>query len=69
MKNASPTRCEVRRDTRARLFLSLRSFEEMKSAPAIEKMKRGPVGFLTAAERAAGDGKEYGPMVFLLRGD
>jgi hypothetical protein len=51
-------------------FFPYFSFKEMKSAPVIEKMKRGPVGLLTvAAQRAACDGKESGAMVFVLCGD
>src|SRR5438094_6696253 len=50
-------------------FFPYFSFKEMKSAPAIEKMKRGTVGLLTAAQQATGDGKESGPMVFVLCGD
>jgi hypothetical protein len=50
-------------------FFPYCSFEEMKSAPMIEKMKRGPVGLFCAAQRPTGDGKEYGPLVFVLFGD
>jgi hypothetical protein len=50
-------------------FFPYFSFKEMKSAPVIEKMKRGPVGLLTAAQRPTGDGKESDSMVFVLCGD
>src|SRR6266705_3463924 len=48
-------------------FFPYFSFKEMKSAPVIEKMKRGTVGFVDcAAKRAACNGKESVPMVFVL---
>src|SRR5207249_8006952 len=50
-------------------FFPYFSFKEMKSAPAVEKMKRGPVGLLTVLPNGpTSDGKESDPMVFVLCG-